>query len=101
MPFRSSHPTGTSRASNGSSGAAGIGPAPRGMADWLSLAAAPTFAIMALFTAVTGGADMICSSAQEPLPLTGMAAMYLLMAVFHSAPWLRLVSSRRSEVGRS
>jgi hypothetical protein len=30
-----------------------------------------------------------------------MAAMYLLMAVFHSAPWLRLVSNRRSEAGRS
>lgn len=101
MPFRSSHPTGTSRASNGSRGAAGIGPAPRGVADWLSLAAAPTFAIMALLTAVTDGEDMICSSTQGALPLTGMAAMYLLMAVFHSAPWLRLVSSRWNKVGRS
>ena len=37
----------------------------RSAADWLCLAAAPTFAIMALLTAVLGGgaADMLCSSA--------------------------------------
>jgi len=33
-------------------------PAALGAADWLSLAAAPTFAIMALLTAVLGGATM-------------------------------------------
>jgi hypothetical protein len=26
-------------------------------------------------------------------PLTGMTAMYVLMSVFHAAPWLKLVSS--------
>jgi hypothetical protein len=60
-----------------------------GAAEGLSLAAAPTFAIMALVTAVSGGPlDAICSAS----PLGGMAPMYLLMAAFHTAPWLRLLS---------
>ena len=61
----------------------------RGMADWLCLAATPTFAAMALLTAMTG-ADMICMAAPGVLPVGGMAPMYLLMSVFHLAPWLRL-----------
>jgi hypothetical protein len=67
-------------------------------AGWLSLAAAPTFAIMALLTGVLGGGtpDMHCSSTHDASPLTGMVAMYLLMSSFHSAPWLKLISSRRS-----
>jgi hypothetical protein len=64
-------------------------------ANWLCLAAAPTFAIMALLTAFPGGAgppDMLCAAAQHVSPLSGMAAMYWLMSAFHSAPWLRLAS---------
>ena len=61
----------------------------RGMADWLCLAATPTFAVMALLTAMTG-ADMTCMSAPGVLPVGGMVPMYLLMSVFHLAPWLRL-----------
>jgi hypothetical protein len=72
-----------------------------GAAHWLSLAAAPTFAIMALVTTVTGGADMICSAAQDASPLNGMVMMYLLMSAFHLAPWLKLVASRRSAARRS
>ena len=70
----------------------------RGAADWLSLAAAPTFAIMALLTGVLGGnqPDWLCSAAQDASPLSGMVAMYLLMSAFHSAPWLKLASRRRS-----
>ena len=65
-------------------------------ADWLCLAAAPTFAIMALLTVLGGGPpDMICSAAQDASPLSGMVPMYLLMSAFHSAPWLKLISSRR------
>jgi hypothetical protein len=76
--------------------------AARGAADWLRLAAAPTFAIMALLTGVGGGpADMLCSATQHASPLSGMVPMYLLMSVFHSAPWLKLISSRQSDVRRS
>jgi len=66
--------------------------------DWLCLAAAPTFAIMALLTSVLGGSmpDMLCSSMHGASPLHGMALMYVLMSAFHSAPWLRLLSGRRS-----
>ena len=42
-----------------------------GVADWLYLAAAPTFAIMALLTAVSGGGSPLCSMASAS-PLTGM-----------------------------
>jgi hypothetical protein len=70
-------------------------PAP-GAVDWLGLAAAPTFAIMALLTGVLGGgpSDMLCSAAQGASPLGGMVPMYVLMSAFHSAPWLKLISRR-------
>lgn len=74
-----------------------------GAADFLSLAAAPTFATMALLTAVLAGGspDMLCSGTHDASPLTGMVAMYVLMSAFHSAPWLKLISSRRSGARRS
>jgi hypothetical protein len=74
-----------------------------GAVDWLCLAAAPTFAIMALLTGVLGGGapDMLCSAAQDASPLSGMVPMYLLMSAFHSAPWLKLISRRRSGARRS
>ena len=62
-------------------------------ADRLSLAAAPAFAGMALLTAVTGDMDAMCGpGAMTSLgaALAGMMPMYLLMSVFHLAPWLRL-----------
>jgi hypothetical protein len=63
-----------------------------GAANFLTLAAAPTFAIMALLTAVLGGGspEALCGAS----PLTGMVAMYLLMSAFHLAPWLKLISGR-------
>lgn len=71
-------------------------------ADWLSFAAAPTFAIMALLTAVLGGPpDMLCSSVGDAPALTGMVPMYVLMSAFHLAPWLRLITGRRSSTDRS
>jgi hypothetical protein len=74
-----------------------------GAADRLAPAAAPTFAIMALLTGVLGGGapDVLCSAAQDASPLTGMVPMYLLMSAFHLAPWLKLVSARRSGARRS
>jgi hypothetical protein len=71
-------------------------------AGWLCLAAAPTFAIMALLTAVLGGRppDMLCPAVQDASPLSGMPAMYVLMSAFHTAPWLKLIASRRSRARR-
>ena len=69
-----------------------------GAADWLSLAAAPTFAAMALLTAHTGGLDVLCMTAQDASPLSGMVSMYLLMSAFHSASWLKLIARRREAV---
>ena len=66
----------------------------RPVADWLSFAAAPTFAIMGLLTGLLGGGamDRLCSAGS---PWTGMVPMYLLMSAFHAAPWLKLISGRR------
>jgi hypothetical protein len=74
-------------------------PWPKAGADhWLSLAAAPTFAIMALLSATTGGGALedFCSSAGAS-PLGGMIPMYLLMSAFHSVPWLRFIFRRPGE----
>ena len=64
----------------------------------LHLLAAPTFALMALLTVVfdRGQAAALCMGVDH-LGLTGMAPMYLLMAVFHCAPWLNLMSQPRTE----
>ncbi len=72
-------------------------------ADWLRLAAAPTFAIMALLTGVlgSGAAYMLCPAVGPASPLTGMTAMYGLMCAFHLTPWLRLISGRRNDTGRA
>jgi hypothetical protein len=55
---------------------------------FLSLAAAPTFAAMAVLTGVveTGSPAAICSMSASPL--TGMVLMYALMSAFHTGPWL-------------
>ncbi len=70
--------------------------AAHGVADWLCLAATPTFALMTLLTDVLGGGpmDVLCA-AEHGSPLDGMAPMYLLMSAFHSPPWLKLISGRR------
>jgi hypothetical protein len=66
-------------------------------ASLLSLAAAPTFAIMALLTAVHGDGmpGMLCSAALAGSRLTGMAPMYVLMSAFHLGPWLTLLTRQR------
>jgi hypothetical protein len=73
-----------------------------GAAGWLGLAAAPTFAVMALLTCVpSGDADMMCSAGHGASPLSGMVPMYVLMSVFHSAPWLKLISRFESRRART
>jgi hypothetical protein len=72
-------------------------------AGWLGLAAAPTFAAMAVLTSSSGGgADMLCSAgAAGGSLLSGMVPMYVLMSAFHSTPWLKLISRRLSALRRS
>lgn len=67
----------------------------RDPAHWLSLAAAPTFAAMALFTSLSG-TDLLCAAMGDAGPLGGMTPMYLLMSAFHCPPWLRLLTTARS-----
>ena len=81
-------------AGGSSSGATRRNAAARRAANALYLAAAPTFAIMALVTGVIGGPpDALCSAASAS-PLGGMVPMYLLMSAFHLAPWLKRLSGR-------
>jgi len=76
---------------------AGRGHPTTGLAGWLGLAAAPTFALMALWTVFfSGGPDMLCMAMQCSSPVNGMTMMYALMSAFHAAPWLRFISSRRN-----
>lgn len=83
-----SRPAGTKRAFGSDSRSAA-----RAAAGWLC-AAAPTFAVVALLTALAGGAsDPLCAAMQRSSPLGGMIFMYLLMSAFHSAPWLKLIGS--------
>jgi hypothetical protein len=69
-------------------------------ADWVSLAAAPTFASMAVVTGFvdSGAHQMWCSAAMHMSRLTGMVPMYALMSAFHLTPWLRLISRWRGGV---
>jgi len=68
-----------------------------GAGDWLSLAAAPTFAMMALLTGAFGGTpDVLCAAMQGTSPLSGMVPMYLLMTAVHLGPWLKLIFRTRA-----
>jgi hypothetical protein len=62
-------------------------------AAWLSLAAAPTFAVMALVTGILGESAPAILCSHNALPLGGMTSMYLLMSAFHVAPWLKLIAT--------
>lgn len=81
----------TSSAAN--TGSAGAWQA-RGAAGWLAFAASPAFALMA-WVAKDAPPIALCSSGSGLLPIDGMTAMYLLMGLFHLAPWLELASGRR------
>jgi hypothetical protein len=65
------------------------------VANGLCLAAAPTFAAMAVLTYIGGGsADMMCSAAPGASLMNGMVPMYALMSAFHSGPWLKWIIRR-------
>ena len=72
-----------------------------GAAGYLGLAAAPTFAIMAVLSGVQGAGqpDIFCSAIHDAPLLSGMVPMYLLMSAFHLVPWLKLIAGRRSGAG--
>lgn len=75
----------------GGTGSGGTAAPP--VARWLGLAAAPTFAMMALWSALFGAhPDMLCTGMRGSSALNGMALMYLLMSVFHASPWLRVAA---------
>ena len=60
----------------------------------LVFAAAPTCALLALWTTFAGDRSMLCMGMQDASSLNGMALMYALMSAFHATPWLRLISRR-------
>jgi hypothetical protein len=66
-------------------------------AEWLSLAAAPIFATMALASAAAAGGpmDALCGR-ESSWPLDGMVVMYGLMCAFHVTPWLKRLGDRRA-----
>jgi hypothetical protein len=68
----------------------------RAAADWLGLAAAPAFAMMALMTVRLGDMDPLCSVTAKGSLLSGMVPMYLMMSAVHVSPWLRLITGWRS-----
>jgi hypothetical protein len=76
-------------ASNGSGG--------ERAARWLALAAAPTFALMALLSLPGFGVPpaMSCMAPHGAGWLSGMAPMYLLMSAFHCGAWLKLALQPR------
>ncbi len=73
---------------------AGSSGAVSGPASWLGLAAAPTFALMALWSVFFGSqADLLCMATQDSTAMSAMTVMYLLMSAFHSSPWLKAIAS--------
>lgn len=71
-----------------------------GVADWLCLAASPTFALMAWLAAGGESAMPLCASASMPMPMDSMVWMYLLMCLFHASPWLKLAAGRHEPLNQ-
>jgi hypothetical protein len=69
-------------------------------ADWLGLAAAPTFALMTVAAAFAerGAHQAWCAAATHTSLLTGMTPMYALMSAFHLTAWLKLSFRRHAPI---
>lgn len=75
----------------------GEAPHTSGPTGWLHLAAAPTFATMALLNALAvAPADILCSAVHGMASIGGMTLMYALMCVFHAGPWWKLLAAQRN-----
>ena len=71
--------------------------APAASGAWLSYAAAPAFAGMAVITGLPAeAAPATCLGGAGPGFLGGMAWMYLMMCVVHLPPWLSLLARREA-----
>jgi hypothetical protein len=78
--------------------------AARRLTNGLRLAAAPTFAAMALLAGLGGDgapADLLCQSAAHSSLFSGMVPMYLLMSAFHLPPWVKLLFSQGNGANRA
>jgi len=62
---------------------------------WLSLAAAPSFVVLALLNHNQAGVPAFCAAVPAGSPLSGMVPMYVLMCVVHITPWLTLLNRSR------
>jgi hypothetical protein len=69
--------------------------------DGFGLAAAPTFAEMALLTSVSGGGAANLIGGPAGASLGGMIPMHLLMDAFHAGPSPGLVARCRRDTFRS
>lgn len=67
----------------------------------LGLTASPTFLLMAWISANDTSQTVTCLSASGVPPLGGMPRMYLLMSLFHIAPWLKIASGRARQFSPS
>lgn len=59
---------------------------------WLSLSATPAFIAMAVLNWLSGTPGMQMTAEPDATLFERMDVMYLLMGLFHLAPWLRLVA---------
>lgn len=60
----------------------------------LRYAATPSCLILAVLNLGVDGTHPLCGAMGQGSLLGGMATMYVVMAVFHAGPWLRLISNR-------
>ena len=64
----------------------------RRLAEGLGLLATPVLLVLAIVTAGPGEAMAGMPGMAETPALGGVAGMYLVMAIFHAGPWLRLMA---------